>query len=167
MPVLGTSPIAIGVPRANGTPIVLRHGKRGNDHRRDGASAPVRQAVAAWRCAGCAGPCHDRSLQGGNAPAHRRPQGFGLGFMIECLCSLLTGFPRSRRLWKTPSLRNEYVLNALCIAIDPERAGCRREPRQGGRSPRPRHSRRAARRRCGGNPDARRARRPRHGAAAA
>lgn len=121
--VLGTSPIAIGVPRANGTPVVF-----------DMASAATTiGAMAQARQSGKPLP-HGVAL---DAQGHvttdpykaetplpiAGPKGSGLGFMIECLCSLLTGFPLVASALEDPALKTEYVLNALCIAIDPEALG--------------------------------------------
>lgn len=118
--VLGTSPIAIGVPRANGTPIVFDMA----------AAATTIGAMAQARQSGKPLP-HGVAL---DAQGHvttdpykaetplpiAGPKGSGLGFMIECLCSLLTGFPLVASALEDPSLRNEFLLNTLCIAIDPE-----------------------------------------------
>ena len=46
-------------------------------------------------------------------------KGSGLGFMLECLTSLMVGLPLLASALEDPAQRNVFLQNTLCIAIDP------------------------------------------------
>lgn len=118
-PALGTTPLAIAVPRAGAAPLVL-----------DMASSEISMgAIAQARQRG-------EPLPDGAAlddlgvvttdPARATtplplagPKGAGLGVMIECLTSLLVGSPLLATALEDPAQRTDYVQNALAIAVDP------------------------------------------------
>lgn len=116
---LGTSPLAIAAPRANGAPLVL-----------DMASAAVSiGAMAAARQIGVPLPedsAVDEHGQVTTDPDHAvtplpiaGPKGAGLGLMIECLTSLMSGFPLLASAYEDASQRTDYVTNAVAAALDP------------------------------------------------
>lgn len=116
---LGTSPVAIGVPRAGGEPLVL-----------DMASAAISiGALAQARLAGRALPESVAIDEDGLPTTDPRravtplplagPKGSGLGLMIECLTSLLAGLPLLSSAFEDPGKRTDYVQNAFVAAIDP------------------------------------------------
>ncbi|MGE3246678.1 MAG: Ldh family oxidoreductase [Beijerinckiaceae bacterium] len=116
---LGTTPIAIGVPRANGKPLVL-----------DMASAAISiGALAQARQAGRELPPGVALDELGHPTTDPRravtplpiagPKGGGLGVMIECIASLLNGLPLVTSAFDDPAQRTDYVLNAFAVAIDP------------------------------------------------
>lgn len=116
---LGTSPLAIAVPRKGGEPLVL-----------DMASAEISiGAMAAARQAGR--PLPEGVAMDGNGRMTTDPRkavtplplagpkGSGLGLMIECLTSLLAGLPLLASAFENPVERTDYVQNAFAAAIDP------------------------------------------------
>ncbi len=122
VPALGTSPLAIGVPRAGAAPVVL-----------DMSSAAI-----AWGKLAQA-RVHGETLPEGVAldsngeittDPHAAqvplplagPKGSGLAFMIECLTSLLGGFPLAAPELAQSGTTNN-VQNAAAIAVDPEAFG--------------------------------------------
>ena len=116
---LGTSPLAIAVPRAGGEPLVL-----------DMASAEISiGAMAAARQAGKTLPEGVAMDEDGRMTTDPRravtplplagPKGSGLGLMIECLTSLLGGLPLLASAFENPDERTDYVQNAFAAAIDP------------------------------------------------
>lgn len=118
-PALGTSPVAIAAPRANGEPLVL-----------DMASAAVSMgAMAAARQTGTSlpdGSAVDEHGQVTTDPDRAvtplpiaGPKGAGLGLMIECLTSLMSGHPLLATAYEDHSQRTDYVLNAVVAALDP------------------------------------------------
>jgi len=118
-PALGTSPIAIAAPRAGGEPLVL-----------DMASAAISiGAMAQARQSGSplpegvamdeAGHITTDPMQAATPLPIAGPKGAGLGAMIECLTSLLAGYPLLASAYEDPSLKTDFVLNAAVAAIDP------------------------------------------------
>jgi ureidoglycolate dehydrogenase (NAD+) len=116
---LGTSPLAIGVPRAGAEPLVL-----------DMASAAISiGAMAQARQAGKPLPDGVAVDENGHVTTDPRAavtplplagaKGSGLGLMIECLTSLLGGLPLLASAFENPAERTDYVQNALAAAIDP------------------------------------------------
>jgi ureidoglycolate dehydrogenase (NAD+) len=116
---LGTTPIAIAAPRANGKPLVL-----------DMASAAISiGAMAAARQAGRDLPPDVALDENGHVTTDSSravtplpiagPKGAGLGVMIECIASLLNGYPLVTSAFDDPAQRTDYVLNAFVVAIDP------------------------------------------------
>lgn len=116
---LGTTPIAIAAPRANGKPLVL-----------DMASAAISiGAMAAARQAGRELPPDVALDDNGHVTTDPNravtplpiagPKGAGLGVMIECIASLLNGYPLVTSAFDDPAQRTDYVLNAFVVAIDP------------------------------------------------
>ena len=117
---LGTSPLAIAAPRANAEPVVL-----------DMASAAVSMgAMAAARQTGASlpdGSAVDEHGQVTTDPDRAvtplpiaGPKGAGLGLMIECLTSLMSGYPLLASAYEDPAQRTDYVTNAVVVALDPE-----------------------------------------------
>lgn len=118
-PALGTSPIAIAAPRAGGEPLVL-----------DMASAAISiGAMAQARQSGKPLPEGVAVDENGHATTDpgraatplpiAGPKGGGLGVMIECLTSLISGYPLLASAYEDPSQRSDFVLNAVTAAIDP------------------------------------------------
>lgn len=122
VPALGTSPLAISVPRRGGEPVTL-----------DMSSAAIpwgKLAQARMRGEtlpdGVALDGKGRVTTDPNAAAVVLPlagaKGSGLGYMIECLTSILGGFPLA-----APMLNNTQdtgnAQNAVAIAVDPEAFG--------------------------------------------
>ncbi|MCC2096842.1 MAG: Ldh family oxidoreductase [Hyphomicrobiales bacterium] len=116
---LGTSPIAIAAPRANGEPLVL-----------DMASAAVSiGAMAQARQSGKPLPEGSAVDELGHVTTDPNravtplpiagPKGAGLGLMIECLTSLVSGYPLLASAYEDPSLGTDFVLNAMVAALDP------------------------------------------------
>lgn len=118
VPALGTSPLAIGVPRANGAPVVL-----------DMASSAIAWGKLAQARANNETLAPGAALDaGGRATTDPHaaqiplplagPKGSGLAMMIECLTSLAGGLPLA-----APALRGDSptynVQNAAAIAVDP------------------------------------------------
>ena len=122
VPALGTSPLAISVPRDGGAPVTL-----------DMSSAAIpwgKLAQARVRGdtlpEGVALDGQGRVTTDPNAAQVALPlagpKGSGLGYMIECLTSILGGFPLT-----APMLNNTRdtgnVQNAVAIAVDPAAFG--------------------------------------------
>ena len=116
---LGTAPLAIAAPRANSEPLVL-----------DMASAAVSiGAIWAARQTGTALPEGTAVEENGHlTTAPNRavtplpiagPKGAGLGLMIECLASLMSGYPLLASAYEDHSRRTDYVVNAVAAALDP------------------------------------------------
>jgi ureidoglycolate dehydrogenase (NAD+) len=118
-PALGTSPIAIAAPRAGGEPLVL-----------DMASAAISiGAMAQARQSNTPLPEGVAVDQQGHVTTDPHealtplpiagPKGGGLGVMIECLTSLLGGYPLLASAFEDASLKSDFVLNAAVAALDP------------------------------------------------
>ncbi len=116
---LGTSPLAIAAPRADGEPLVL-----------DMASAAVSMGtMAAARRSGASlpdGSAVDEHGQVTTDPDRAvtplpiaGPKGAGLGLMIECLTSLMSGYPLLASAYEDPAQRTDYVTNAVAAALNP------------------------------------------------
>ena len=122
VPALGTSPLAISVPRSGGEPVTL-----------DMSSAAIpwgKLAQARVRGdtlpEGVALDGQGRITTDPNAAQVALPlagaKGSGLGYMIECLTSILGGFPLTAPMLNdTRDTGN--VQNAAAIAVDPEAFG--------------------------------------------
>lgn len=122
--VLGTAPLAIGAPRANGTPIVFDMASAATTI---GAMAQARQSGRPLP-QGVALDSDGRVTTDPYRAETPLPiagaKGSGLGFMIECLASLMVGYPLVASALEDPALRTDYVQNALCIAVDPAALDC-------------------------------------------
>ncbi|MDH3235157.1 MAG: Ldh family oxidoreductase, partial [Alphaproteobacteria bacterium] len=117
-PALGTSPLAIGVPRANSAPVVLdmassaiAWGKLAQARANNETLAPGAALDASGR------PTTDPHAAQIPLPL-AGPKGSGLAMMIECLTSLAGGLPLA-----APSLGGDgppfNVQNAAAVAVDP------------------------------------------------
>lgn len=119
VPALGTSPIAIGVPRAGMSPLVLDmssaaipFGKLAEARQR---GTPLPEGVALDDAG--------RPTTDPNAAAVSLPlagaKGSGLALMIECLTSLLVGRPLLASALEDAAEAVDFVQNALVVAINP------------------------------------------------
>lgn len=118
-PVLGTSPLAIGVPREGAPPIVLDMSSaaipfgRLAQARQSGTPLPEGVALdSAGR------PTTDANAASVSLPL-AGPKGAGLGLMIECLTSLLAGYPLTAPSLDGSIEQSDSVQNAMAVAIDP------------------------------------------------
>lgn len=118
-PVLGTSPLAIAVPRDGHAPVVLDMSSAaipfGKLAQARQTGTPLPEGVA---LDSAGRPTTDPHRADVSLPM-AGPKGAGLGLMIECLTSLLAGYPLT-----APSLENaldpsDIVQNAVAAAIDP------------------------------------------------
>lgn len=117
--VLGTAPLAIGAPRANGSPIVFDMASAATTI---GAMAQARQSgkpLPQGVALDSAGRVTTDPYEAETPLPVAGAKGSGLGFMIECLASLMVGYPLVATALEDPALKTDYVQNALCIAVDP------------------------------------------------
>ncbi len=117
--VLGTAPLSIGVPRKNGTPIVFDMASSATtigamaQARQSGKPLPPNVALDSEGRMTTDPQRAETPLPVGGA------KGSGLGFMLECLTSLMVGLPLLASALEDPAQRNVFLQNTLCIAIDP------------------------------------------------
>lgn len=118
-PALGTTPIAIAVPRAGHAPLVfdmasaaINVGKLGQA-RQQGTRLPDDVALDAQ-----GRMTNDPALAVTPLPL-AGPKGAGLGLMMECLTSLLVSSPLLSSAFADPSMMNYYLQNGLVMAVDP------------------------------------------------
>lgn len=118
-PVLGTSPLAIGVPRAGHPPVVLDMSSAaipfGRLAQARQAGTPLPEGVA---LDSAGRPTTDANAATISLPL-AGPKGSGLGLMIECLTSLLGGYPLTAPSLEETLEASFSVQNGLAAAIDP------------------------------------------------
>ena len=121
--VLGTAPLAIGAPRANGEPVVFDMAAAATTI---GAMAQARQSgkpLPQGVALDARGHVTSDPYRAETPLPIAGPKGSGLGLMIEALTSLLCGYSLLAPALEDRALNTDYVQNALCAAIDPAALG--------------------------------------------